>query len=293
MQRKRGAPPQALRHKIRPPYIRSGELPKNFTSDGSKYSKVLARKARKKTERKEHMGDSKRSYSRGDRAALTIFSAGKCYWPGCNESLLKEVEGVYRIALEIAHTCAANPNGERYVPEMTDDERKSFHNLIFLCIPHHKTIDEAGAESKFPIELLRQWKAEREAGAPERLRGLQDVTEEKLVTMISSAVKQRDADIKRTLERLENTDTEAAELIQELRDEILSLRRNSSLIDPDVAIVLDRAASNLLGLEDHAAALNRAADHLVHLEDRAAQIQRAAQDLRAAAMRAEDLGRFY
>lgn len=239
------------------------------------------------------MSNGKRSYSRGDRAALIAFSGGRCYWPSCSEPLLKQVEGTFKIALEIAHICAANPNGERYVPEMSEDDRKSFDNLIFLCVAHHKTVDERGAESKYSIELLRKWKADREAGAPERLRGLRDVTEEKLVTMISSAIQQRDDDIKRTLDRLEKTDSEAAALIRELREELVAARRHGSLINSDVVGMLDRAASNLANLEDNAASLNRAVSYLINLEGYVDQIQNAANSLRNAAMQAADLNRFH
>jgi hypothetical protein len=176
---------------------------------------------------------------------------------------------------------------------MSEDDRKSFDNLIFLCVAHHKTVDERGAESKYSIELLRKWKADREAGAPERLRGLRDVTEEKLVTMISSAIQQRDDDITRTLDRLEKTDSEAAALIRELREELVAARRHGSLINSDVVGMLDRAASNLANLEDNAASLNRAASYLINLEGYVDQIQNAANSLRNAAMQAADLNRFH
>ncbi|GAA4614495.1 hypothetical protein [Saccharopolyspora hordei] len=38
---------------------------------------------------------------------------------------------------------------------MSDEERKSFDTLIFLCVVHHKTIDERGAEEKYSVESLR------------------------------------------------------------------------------------------------------------------------------------------
>ena len=42
---------------------------------------------------------------------------------------------------EIAHICAAKPNGPRYVPNMTDDERRSIDNLILLCDSCNKLVD--------------------------------------------------------------------------------------------------------------------------------------------------------
>ncbi len=113
------------------------------------------------------------------------------------------------------------------------------------------------------------------------------------MTMISSAIQQRDDDIKRTLDRLEKTDYEAAALIRELREELVAARRHGSLINSDVVGMLDRAASNLANLEDNAASLNRAASYLINLEGYVDQIQNAANSLRNAAMQAADLNRFH
>lgn len=150
---------------------------------------------------------------------MHLFSAGKCYWPGCPEPLLREVEGKFKLALEIAHIRAANPKGERYV-NISEEERKSFKNLIFLCTAHHKTVDESGAEKEYPIKLLEKWKHDREQGKLEQLNGLREVTENKLVEMISTAMQQRDAEITETVKRLERSDSAAASLVRELRDEL-------------------------------------------------------------------------
>jgi hypothetical protein len=47
--------------------------------------------------------------------------------------LPRKVDGKFKLALEIAHIRAAKQGGERYVASMTDEERNSFDNLIFLC----------------------------------------------------------------------------------------------------------------------------------------------------------------
>ena len=46
---------------------------------------------------------------------------------------------------------------------MTDDERRDFSNLILLCDEHHTIIDNKDIETKFPVSLLKMWKAEHEA----------------------------------------------------------------------------------------------------------------------------------
>ncbi len=77
-----------------------------------------------------------------------------------------------RITIGIAaHICAASPRGPRYDPLMTSKERKSPDNGIWLCSDCAKLIDTD--ETKFPIELLRNWKqiaesnAEKELGIPQ------------------------------------------------------------------------------------------------------------------------------
>jgi hypothetical protein len=249
--------------------------------------------------------DRDHRYTRGDRAALILFGAGRCYWPDCTAPLLGVVEGRYKIALEIAHIRAARPGGERYVADMTAERRKSFDNLIFLCALHHKTVDERGAAERYPISTLEKWKTDREKGGLERLRGLRDVTEDKLVELISTAMQQRDQDIRDTLARLERTDAEAAELVRELRDELRMTRKRGSILDPDVvtmlsgaasklvglgdqATLLIRAAEGLAGLEDHVGMLSDAASRLAGMEDRVAMLRRAADDINKAALRMED-----
>ncbi|MFD1147398.1 hypothetical protein [Saccharothrix hoggarensis] len=229
------------------------------------------------------MADSDHTYSRGDRAALILLGAGKCYWPTCTEPLLTRTDdGKFRIALQIAHIRAAKPDGQRYVPDMDPAVRKSFDNLIFLCVPHHQAVDEKGGEEKYPAETLQEWKEIRESGRFQALRGLRDLTEDRLQDMIATATRERDEDIKRTLDRLERSDAEAAGLLRELRDEVKAREGRRSALDVDAVYALARAADQLRHLEENAGSLNRAADGLRGLEDRAASIVNAVAKLNAA-----------
>lgn len=216
---------------------------------------------------------------RGVRAALVHFSQGRCYWPGCTEPVLRSVNGQHKIALEIAHIRAANVGGPRYVKTMTQEERDAFENLIFLCGLHHKTIDEPGGADAYPIKTLQEWKTDRESGVAEGLRGLRDLTEDRLAELIALAVQERDQDVRDTLARLDSTDSEAAALMRELRDELKAVQANGSIIDPDVASMLERAADQLGGLEDNAGMLASAAESLATLEDKAAMLASAADSL--------------
>ncbi|WP_326943788.1 hypothetical protein OG439_27995 [Amycolatopsis sp. NBC_01307] len=220
-----------------------------------------------------------RDYTRGDRAALISLSAGTCYWPECSDPIVKRVEGSYKIALEIAHICALNATGERYEPKMTPKERDHFDNLIFLCHAHHQVIDERGAAATWPAATLRRWKEERERDGIRRLRGLRELTEERLDEMIRDALESRETAVNSALARLQRTDSEAAELIKELLDELRMARSSGSAITMDTAEMLYRAASELAHLRGSAELLQHAAERLGGLERGAASLQDAADKL--------------
>jgi len=59
-----------------------------------------------------------------------------------------------------AHICAASPGGKRYDPNMTNKERSSIENGIWLCQTCAKLIDSD--EQQFTSQILRKWKEEHE-----------------------------------------------------------------------------------------------------------------------------------
>ena len=127
-----------------------------------------------------------RDYAAGTRAALIALSKGTCYFPDCHAPILEYIEGEPFVTYQIAHIRDANP-GNRYEPDMTDDERRGFANLILLCKPHHTLIDKTHPE-RFTVRDLEQWKTEREGPGMEALQGLRGLTETKLEELIVAAV---------------------------------------------------------------------------------------------------------
>ncbi len=59
-----------------------------------------------------------------------------------------------------AHICAASPGGPRYDLRMSQEERKSYENGIWLCQTHSRMIDVDPA--RFPVDRLKVWKEEAE-----------------------------------------------------------------------------------------------------------------------------------
>ncbi len=115
-----------------------------------------------------------RSYSTGTGLALYALANGNCYFPDCPERVVVFVEGHPVNNAQIAHVRGANPGSARYDPAMTDEERRSFKNLILLCKPHHTLVDTV-VPDEYPAATLLQWKAAREIASkriPDALEGL-------------------------------------------------------------------------------------------------------------------------
>ena len=86
-------------------------------------------------------------------------SGNRCAYPGCPTPI---TDGTSLVG-EAAHIKAESPNGPRYDPAQTQEERRSFENLILLCSIHHKVIDDH--EASYPVETLTQMKRHHESTA--------------------------------------------------------------------------------------------------------------------------------
>lgn len=66
-----------------------------------------------------------------------------------------------------AHITGAAPNGPRHDAALTEEQRASAENGIWLCQNHGKLVDND--EERFPVALLRAWKVQAEEEAASRL----------------------------------------------------------------------------------------------------------------------------
>jgi hypothetical protein len=95
---------------------------------------------------------------------LFLKSGNICAFPDCTK-LMMNAEGAF--IGQICHIEAAEKGGERFNPAMTNEDRRSFENLMLMCYEHHVITDDV---AKFPVETLRKFKAEHEArfASPDR-----------------------------------------------------------------------------------------------------------------------------
>lgn len=93
---------------------------------------------------------------------LAFRSGGICAFPSCAKNLSYESAlGIDTYIGEAAHIRGEKVKAARYDPLMTDVERDSIENLLYLCTDDHTLIDKV--EEDWPTEKLMALKTEHEA----------------------------------------------------------------------------------------------------------------------------------
>lgn len=90
---------------------------------------------------------------------LFAYSGNQCAIPDCRQPL---VDPTGTMLGKIAHICAAEPGGTRFNASMTNEERRSFANLVVVCGRHHDVIDDPANVATYTAESLRRYKAAHE-----------------------------------------------------------------------------------------------------------------------------------
>jgi len=88
--------------------------------------------------------------------ALFARSGNRCAFPGCTAHLVNERN---LFVGQICHIEAAEPGGQRYNPQQTDDERRDYQNLILMCYPHHVETNDVEV---YTVETLKRMKEQHE-----------------------------------------------------------------------------------------------------------------------------------
>ncbi len=91
-------------------------------------------------------------------------AGGICAYPDCHERLTFSEAGdlaPYTLG-EMAHISGDQPGSNRHDPNQTQEQRDDYQNLILLCPTHHRLIDRAENEERFPADLLCKFKTDHE-----------------------------------------------------------------------------------------------------------------------------------
>ncbi len=102
-----------------------------------------------------------RDYKPSTVKRLHTLSGNQCAAPDCTRALIARDDET--IISKICHIEAASADGARWNPDMDDDQRRHFDNLILLCDECHCIIDNKENEAKYPVALLKEWKKQHES----------------------------------------------------------------------------------------------------------------------------------
>lgn len=112
------------------------------------------------------------NFTQCDKETLKDRVGGRCSNPLCMRDNVgpKANMGSSVSVGEAAHIYAASEGGPRFNPGMSEVERRSIENGIWLCSACHTLIDSD--PDRYPPELLKKWKADAEYAQLCRLNGV-------------------------------------------------------------------------------------------------------------------------
>jgi hypothetical protein len=87
-------------------------------------------------------------------------NAVRCAEPNCDQPLYRlDPDGNRVLNSRISHICARSENGPRWDAEMDSPTNQGVGNLLVLCLFHADLIDKMDLVRRYPVDLLRKWKA--------------------------------------------------------------------------------------------------------------------------------------
>ncbi len=88
---------------------------------------------------------------------LYALSGNRCAFPWCKELITSSEKN--QLMANVCHIESAEPKWERYNKSQTDEQRRSFENLILLCPNHHIETDNVVT---YPVDILLEMKRKHE-----------------------------------------------------------------------------------------------------------------------------------
>ena len=142
---------------------------------------------------------------------LYLLSRNECAFPGCNQLMVDQYNHYIG---EICHIEAALPDGQRFNPRQTNEERRHISNLVLMCPTHHSVTDNV---AEYPVYKMQNIKYNHENQS-----FASSITEQDIETFI-------DATFSNQVEELNNVDELPLENYGLTSDEIID--HVNSLID--------------------------------------------------------------
>lgn len=234
-----------------------------------------------------------RDYSEVTKKALFALSRGQCYEPHCSEHVVQMAGDTPIVKVEIAHIRAAKKNGPRYDEDMSEQARKSFPNLLLLCVFHHKLVDRKPTGDNYSVECLQEWKMQREGELSHDLSTLtEDDLTEALGATLQEIIGETKDELLAAITKVEDVSHESAQLLRTLvtetfdrpyldADAIASLAETARVFNnlPDYAPMLLESSRGLDHLPDYAPMLNESSRSLNYLPDYVSILREATQGL--------------
>ena len=139
------------------------------------------------------------SVSYPTKILLAYRSGDRCALPDCGRNLSEGKSDDPINVGEAAHIAGEHGGGTRghpsarYDPNMTEEERNHYNNLIYICATCHKKIDAIPqGETDYPVERLRKIKTEHEQWVKNSLsENIPSVTFAELEVAIKGILRQK------------------------------------------------------------------------------------------------------
>lgn len=163
---------------------------------------------------------------------LFALSGNYCAFPECPNRVIDDNGNVIG---KICHIEAAKKGGPRYNCKQTDDKRRSFENLILLCEKHHIETDDI---TKYPVEVLKQYKANHEDQFQDRLR--KDFA--KLLKSYDEVIRLKPSEVDPLMDWPIWEDLKSGEKSEVYRDRIRLNEINKKLTNPKIRRLLIKGA---------------------------------------------------
>lgn len=88
---------------------------------------------------------------------------GACRFPGCSQWLIEyftfqngtRIDQILVNTGQLAHMRGVSPGGPRYDPTYTRKMLNHYSNIVSLCYPHHRIVDQN--PDQYPVEEMEKW----------------------------------------------------------------------------------------------------------------------------------------